>query len=239
MQRNAKVHSGETYNYILGQPESAARLNSVPQEPEDTWNQQRNSYNDQNASAGAQYSGSDDANAPGVADLGAYGTYSDQPGYGEVWQPNDVGPDWDPYDNGAWSYYPDWGWTFVSAYPWGWAPFYYGNWCYIGGRGWWWHPGPWHGTAPATVSIRDLSSPSHPAGNWSAPHPPAHVSPRNRSRRGLASFGRTHRPNPRPGCDTRRGTGFVNSTGSVTSSWRMAPRRPISPMDPSCPESTA
>lgn len=217
-ERNAKVASGETYNYILGQPESAARLGSVPQEPEDTWNQQRNSYNDQNASAGAQYSGSDDSNAPGVADLGAYGSYSDQPGYGEVWQPNDVGPDWNPYDNGAWSYYPAWGWTFVSGYPWGWAPFYYGNWCYIGGRGWWWHPGPWHGHGPGNGFHPGPRFAGHPAGNWSAPHPPAHVA------RGTVAVAGSHlsvgpisQTHPL-GATNVAAHGFVNSTGSVTSS---------------------
>jgi hypothetical protein len=175
---NAKVRAGESYNYILGQPASAARLNSVRPEPEDTWDQQRNSYNDQNASAGAAYSGSDDSNAYGVADLGAYGSYSDQPGYGKVWQPSGVGPDWNPYDNGAWSYYPDWGWTFVSGYPWGWAPFFYGDWCYIGGRGWWWRPGPWHGPWHGHGGGGFHAQPrfaGHPGSNWNAPHPPAHL----------------------------------------------------------------
>jgi len=211
---NPKVHSGETYNYILGQPESAARLNSVPQEPEDAWDQQRNSYNDQNASAGAQYSGSDDANAPGVADLGAYGTYSDQPGYGEVWQPNGVGLDWDPYDNGAWSYYPDWGWTFVSGYPWGWAPFYYGNWCYLGGRGWWWRSGHWHGYGPGGgFHPRPLIA-GHPAGNWTAPHPPAHLAHGTVAVAGshlsVGPINQTHAPG------AAHATGFVSSTGAVT-----------------------
>jgi len=164
---NATIRSGETYNYIHGQPASAARLENVPAKPEDAWNQQRDGYNDQNAAAGAQYSGTQDANAPGVADLGNYGNYADIPGYGESWQPNDVGPDWDPFDNGAWSYYPDWGWTFVSAYPWGWAPFYCGNWFYLHGRGWWWHPGPWHGPSGHP---RPLLA-GGPKG-FTAPHPP-------------------------------------------------------------------
>lgn len=178
---NAKVHAGESYNYILGQPASAARLNSVPQEPEDAWDEQRNSYNDQNVSAGAAYSGSDDPNAYGVADLGAYGSYSDQPGYGEVWQPSGVGPDWNPYDDGAWSYYPDWGWTFVSGYPWGWAPFFYGDWCYIGGRGWAWRSGPWHGPWHGRGGgggggfHPQPRFANHPGNNWNAPHPPAHL----------------------------------------------------------------
>jgi hypothetical protein len=170
---NAEIRSGQTYNYILGQPESAARQEQVPVQPEDAWNQQREEQND---SAPAQNSGGDDANVAGAADLSNYGTYSDIPGYGVAWQPNDVGPDWDPFGYGAWSYYPDWGWTFVSGYPWGWAPFYYGNWCYIGGRGWWWRPGhggphgPWGGGWHPQP--RWTGAPGH---NFSAPHPPAHV----------------------------------------------------------------
>lgn len=168
---NGTIRSGETYNYILGQPASAARLENVPPQPEDSWNQQRDSYNDRNASAGAQYSGGEDANAPGVADLGYYGNYSDVPGYGESWQPNGVGPDWSPFDNGAWSYYPDWGWTFVSAYPWGWTPFYYGNWFHDHGRGWCWHPGPRHGPGFG-FHPRPGFAGAAPRG-FSAPHPPS------------------------------------------------------------------
>jgi len=171
------VVTGKTYNYVLGQPGSAASLNTVPAEPEDAWNQQRNTYNDQYAETGAQFSGSDDPNAYGVADLGKYGNYSEVPGYGVMWQPNGVDQDWDPYDNGAWSYYPDWGWTYVSGYDWGWAPFYYGDWCYIGGRGWWWRPGNWHpGHGPTRGHGGWHPAPlysGHPAGKWNAPHAPS------------------------------------------------------------------
>lgn len=177
------VVTGKTYNYVLGQPGSAASLNTVPAEPEDAWDQQRNTYNDQYAETGAQFSGSDDPNAYGVADLGKYGNYSEVPGYGVMWQPNGVDRDWDPYENGAWSYYPDWGWTFVSGYDWGWAPFYYGDWCYIGGRGWWWRPGNWHpkhgpqrghgGWHPAPQYS------GHPGGKWNAPHAPSGTASHN------------------------------------------------------------
>jgi len=170
-----KVLAGKTYNYVLGQPGSAASMAMVPPEPEDAWNQQRDHYNDQYAATGGQFSGSDDPNAYGNADLGSNGNYSEVPGYGVMWQPNDVGSDWNPYDNGAWSYYPDWGWTFVSGYDWGWAPFYYGDWCYVGGRGWWWRPGPWRGHGPGHGHgwhPQPLYS-GHPGGKWNAPHPPS------------------------------------------------------------------
>jgi hypothetical protein len=167
---NSTIRSGETYNYILGQPASAARLEAVAPQPNDSWDKQRDSYNNQNAPAGVQYSATDDANAPGVADLGNYGNYSDVPGCGECWQPNDAAPDWDPFGYGAWSYYPGWGWTFVSGYPWGWTPFFYGNWFYAGGRGWWWHPGPIHGGLGWHPQPVLAGAPAH---GFSAPHPPA------------------------------------------------------------------
>ena len=49
--------------------------------------------------------------------------------YGYVWVPN-VGKDFSPYaSNGYWVYTAE-GWTWVSDYPWGWAPFHYGRWYY-------------------------------------------------------------------------------------------------------------
>ena len=55
-----------------------------------------------------------------------------------------------PYDtNGNWVY-SEAGWTWVSNYSWGWAPFHYGRWFYDGGYGWMWRPGnEW---APAWVT---------------------------------------------------------------------------------------
>jgi hypothetical protein len=210
--RNAKVHSGETYNYVLGQPESAARQQTVPSQPEDAWDQQRDSNENQYATAGAQYSGSEDPNAYGVADLGQYGSYSDLPGYGVAWQPNGVGPDWDPFAYGAWSYYPGWGWTFVSGYNWGWAPFYYGNWCYVGGRGWWWRPGPWHGGLGGGFHPQPRLV-GGPGRNWSAPHPPTRASRGTVAIAGshlaVGPIGVTHAPNA--------GHGFVGGNGAGAS----------------------
>jgi hypothetical protein len=79
----------------------------------------------------------------GASDLNYYGQYYDVPGYGEVWQPNNVGLGWDPFSNGYWSYAPGFGYTWVSAYPWGWMPYRYGRWVFVNGRGWFWAPGGW------------------------------------------------------------------------------------------------
>jgi hypothetical protein len=48
--------------------------------------------------------------------------------------------DWAPYRNGRWRWVAPWGWTWVDAAPWGYAPFHYGRWVVIGGR-WCWWPG--------------------------------------------------------------------------------------------------
>lgn len=78
---------------------------------------------------------------PGTEDLDNNGTWSEEPEVGNVWYPNDVGPDWAPYSNGYWAYVGPWGWTWVDYAPWGFAPFHYGRWGFWGGR-WGWCPGP-------------------------------------------------------------------------------------------------
>lgn len=77
--------------------------------------------------------------------LDPYGSWVQDPNYGTVWvpSPSAVGDDFTPYlSNGYWSYddgYAD-NYTWVSDYPWGWAPFHYGRWAYAS-RGWCWIPG--------------------------------------------------------------------------------------------------
>lgn len=93
---------------------------------------------------------------PGVVgsdDLDQYGNWSETPDYGPVWVPTGVAPGWAPYTYGQWTYIGPWGWTWVDAYPWGFAPFHYGRWVWWNG-GWGWAPGPywyrpWY--APALV----------------------------------------------------------------------------------------
>ncbi|HXE30260.1 MAG TPA: DUF6600 domain-containing protein [Terriglobales bacterium] len=77
----------------------------------------------------------------GVQDLDQYGYWTVVPSYGQVWVPNDQGPNWTPYSNGRWDWEPGWGWTWVDYSPWGWAPYHYGRWFLYGAR-WSWWPGP-------------------------------------------------------------------------------------------------
>jgi hypothetical protein len=82
--------------------------------------------------------------------LSPYGHWVDTPEYGRVWTP-DEGADWQPYTDGQWID-TDYGWTFASTVPWGWAVFHYGRWGFGPELGWFWVPGfTW---APAWVGWR-------------------------------------------------------------------------------------
>lgn len=78
----------------------------------------------------------------GTEDLGQYGTWGQSPDDGPVWYPTSVAPGWVPYSMGQWMWQAPWGWTWVDAEPWGFAPFHYGRWGMWGGR-WGWVPGPY------------------------------------------------------------------------------------------------
>ena len=78
----------------------------------------------------------------GYQDLDRYGTWTQEPEYGNVWQPTTlVVSNWAPYRFGRWVWVSPWGWTWIDDSPWGFAPFHYGRWTYLRQR-WCWVPGP-------------------------------------------------------------------------------------------------
>ncbi len=82
--------------------------------------------------------------------LAPYGSWYSSPRLGLVWAPYGVAASWQPYSYGRWVY-TDYGWTWVSDYEWGWAPFHYGRWDFDPVLGWVWVPGTeW---APAWVDF--------------------------------------------------------------------------------------
>lgn len=84
-------------------------------------------------------------------ELSPYGDWMDYPSYGQVWRPR-VDADFQPYaTDGRWEM-TEYGNTWVSDYPWGWAPFHYGRWLFDDSYGWIWIPGNEWG--PAWVSWR-------------------------------------------------------------------------------------
>jgi hypothetical protein len=74
----------------------------------------------------------------GVSDLRYYGAFADS-GCGLMWSPYLTSTAWDPYMNGYWVWYPGSGYTWVSAYPWGWMPYHFGDWVQCG-PSWGWLP---------------------------------------------------------------------------------------------------
>ncbi|MDP9047125.1 MAG: hypothetical protein M3N14_03250, partial [Bacteroidota bacterium] len=83
--------------------------------------------------------------------LQPYGTWVEDPEYGDVWVP-EVAEDFRPYASRGHWVLTDYGNVWVSGYPWGWATFHYGRWRYDDFYGWEWIPGnEW---APAWVRWR-------------------------------------------------------------------------------------
>ena len=108
---------------------------AIPADAWDQWNDSRDQ-----AELGSV---SDQYVPPGVTgadDLDQYGTWSNEPDYGYVWQPNEPAG-WSPYSSGQWTWEDWYGWTWVAYEPWGWAPYHYGRWFYRQQMGWAWYPG--------------------------------------------------------------------------------------------------
>ena len=138
---------------------------NIEEDPYDQWDEQAIDYHDQHAKNNSTPYGY------GASDLSYYGAYSNLPGYGSLWQPYFVGAGWDPFMDGAWSWYPGMGYMWASAYPWGWMPYYYGNWMNVPGYGWGWQPGGWgswkggiHYVGPAIAGFRPPAVPSGTVG---------------------------------------------------------------------------
>ncbi len=83
--------------------------------------------------------------------LSPYGVWVYDPQYGDMWVP-DVYGDFRPYATRGHWVLTEYGNTWVSDYPWGWATFHYGRWVYDDFYGWAWVPG--YEWAPAWVSWR-------------------------------------------------------------------------------------
>ncbi len=82
-------------------------------------------------------------------ELSPYGDWVMTAQYGWAWFPRDVQPYWRPYSDGRWVM-SEYGWTWVSYEPYGWATYHYGRWDRDPRFGWIWIPGTIWG--PAWVS---------------------------------------------------------------------------------------
>jgi hypothetical protein len=145
----------------------------------------------------------------GWEDLGRYGRWDQHPEYGAVWAPTAVAVDWAPYRDGRWVWLRPWGWTWVDAAPWGFAPFHYGRWMRWHAR-WVWVPGPvvarpvfapalvaWIDAPAVGIGIRlgNVSFSWMPLAPWEPYRPAYHASPRYFTRVDPPEW-RRHRPPP-------------------------------------------
>jgi len=132
------VEKKKTATFDAADNDKSTLANKIEEAPLDSWDKESIAYHDQYAKNNASPYGY------GMSDLNYYGAYNNIPGYGMMWQPYFTGIGWDPFMDGAWSWYPGYGYMFASAYPWGWMPFRYGSWMFVPGFGWMWQPGGWN-----------------------------------------------------------------------------------------------
>ena len=132
-----EVAKGHTANFDLVDDHSQL-ANTIEDDPYDSWDKQQTQYQQ-------RYSSNSYSNyspyAYGMSDLNYYGSFFSLPSYGMLWQPYFIGAGWDPFMNGAWAFYPGYGYGWVSAYQWGWTPYHCGSWVFIPMYGWVWQPG--------------------------------------------------------------------------------------------------
>jgi hypothetical protein len=136
------VHPNQTFQTDPNDAGEFTVADSIAANSWDQWNSDRDQaladMESSETTARASTSNPDDAS---WNDLDYYGSWYNVPGYGDVWSPNGVDADWDPFGDGYWGYYPAFGYTWISAYPWGWWPYHCGGWDYQDGWGWFWAPG--------------------------------------------------------------------------------------------------
>jgi hypothetical protein len=158
-----EVAKNKSVSFDLANDNKYTLAKNVEEMPFDAWDKQQTKYQQAYASRGSYN------NYPygyGVSDLNYYGSYSNVPGYGTMWQPYFAGAGWSPFADGSWMFYPGLGYTWVSAYPWGWMPYRYGNWAFVPGYGWGWSPGfvgGWYPVVPVTNAPQRFKPPVAPA----------------------------------------------------------------------------
>jgi hypothetical protein len=158
----ARLKKDETFNFNFNNSTQNLLAKGVSDLDSDRWDSERDAYDTQYA---ANYNKSQYPYQYGYSDLNYYGSFFNAPGYGSLWRPFGVGSLWDPFGDGAWAYYPGFGYTWVSGYPWGWTPYRYGSWVYLPTNGWAWQPGGWGGWNSYPVVV-------NAPGTWRRPMPP-------------------------------------------------------------------
>src|SRR6266568_5046265 len=158
-----QVGKKQTATFDLAAQDRYTLAKNLEKDPYDAWDKEQEDYHQRYLSSSyTNYS----PYAYGMSDLNYYGNYFSVPGYGMMWQPYFTGMGWDPFMNGSWVWYPGFGYTWVSGYPWGWMPYRYGSWLFLPAYGWVWQPGYWTGWQPLPRVVS-------PPRQFVAPRPPA------------------------------------------------------------------
>src|SRR5580700_1910217 len=159
-----KVDKKKMVTFNVTDNDKATLAKNFEEDPYDQWDKQSVEYHDQYSKNNSTPYGY------GSSDLSYYGGYSNVAGYGTLWQPYFAGVGWNPFMDGAWAWYPGFGYMWASAYPWGWMPYHYGNWVYAPGFGWGWQPGgfnSWHGGVHYVGAAAGFQAPVAPRGTVS------------------------------------------------------------------------
>jgi hypothetical protein len=154
------VAKNKTATFAAGD-DNYTLANKITEAPLDSWDNSSIAYHEQYAKNNVS------PFSYGMSDLIYYGSFVGVPGYGMMWQPYFTGVGWDPFMDGAWGWYPGFGYMFASPYPWGWLPYHYGNWVFVPATGWMWQPGGWnnwlavpHYTATTLAHVSPLVAPA-------------------------------------------------------------------------------
>jgi hypothetical protein len=133
------ISSGERHEIWIDEKRDVARARTarMPDDRLAAWAEE--SFRAEERRADAHRYASPDI--PGIEELDRHGRWDTHPEYGAVWYPIGVSAGWQPFRDGRWVWMRPWGWTWVDAQPWGFAPSHYGRWVNWGGR-WAWWPGP-------------------------------------------------------------------------------------------------
>jgi len=159
---NAKIKKDQTFNLNFADSSQDLLAKGVSSFGSDQWDSERDAYDTQYA---ASYNKNQYPYQYGYSDLNYYGSFFNAGGYGTLWRPFGVNALWDPFGDGAWAFYPGFGYTWVSGYPWGWTPYRYGSWVYVPAYGWAWQPGGWNSWNAYPVVVNAPTT-------WRRPMPP-------------------------------------------------------------------
>jgi len=154
------VRGGESVQLSASDPSQFDLTKQIEPDSWDQWNTDRDaqltSATEHRTTATA---GIPDGDNPAWSDLDANGSWYDLPGQGQVWSPTEAAyAGWDPYGSGSWDWTPQFGYSWISAEPWGYLPYRCGLWNYYDSFGWGWMPGyggcnPWFGSGFWFVNI--------------------------------------------------------------------------------------